>query len=821
MQVSYTTKINSTSTDVIMCNADEYELNCKKYNCFECIPDNRPVRMYFDFDYGQGHCKEPQNTFYIEEMTDTLVALAIGKLTLVLTELFDTEPIFAVKKQSSSSYPKTNKIGVVTHTWKYSFHLIVTNIAMLKLEQLAFVKDFNNMMKTTQDDADNYGEYLDCDKSFTFFDESVYNTNGKMRSAYCSKKGENRPSIITRGSFMDTIISYNKDSIILTYKTNKEHIVHKNAVSILTQSSNASKMQDLLFIIKINQKDRIWLPICDAIKANGGTENDWLQFCSNNNLNMDKEKEDLFSKVRGENSLKFLEKLAKESNLEYYNEWLNKWNIYTIQADDLDDPYKTAVVISTSLKETLVLCNESWYMLNELQLWKKQKEPSYYIINELRKYIDASNKQIVGQIAQSDGEVKDKLIELSKKYLKSYKSISSSGFLNVITKYLKTLLADDAFANKLDANKGKLAFQNGIMDLETKQFRQGILSSDFVTETIPYDYDESSYDYIKSVLKKILNNNDSHLEYFLSIIGYSFIGQPDLEKSIYFMIDKTEGGNGDNGKTFLFDILNTLMPCYVYRTKASLIELNNTKVHKQLVMTKGKRLLWLEELPKEKNTNAELMKEIGDGKQLENEVMFGTSETINVMFKMFALSNHIPKIDPNEKAVYNRYKQVSFNSHFDRSGNRTTEIPKELKFIADTSLSQTIKDEYFNEVFNLVIEYAHRYYTKKLPVIPSQFLADTKETQNKNDSFGCWFDETCAIDSNERVALKLLVKESGMSEKLVKEGMERKGLKYNKDLRKLGVDSMSGNHYKGGYLGVKYICPDSDSDVDSDFENEI
>ncbi len=196
-------------------------------------------------------------------------------------------------------------------------------------------------------------------------------------------------------------------------------------------------------------------------------------------------------------------------------------------------------------------------------------------------------------------------------------------------------------------------------------------------------------------MKKTLNNNDEHLEYYLSIIGFSFIGTPDFEKSIYFMIDKTLNGKGDNGKTFWFDILNTLMPNCVYRSKASLIEKNNTKVHKQLVMTKGKRLVWLEELPKDKQTNAELMKEIGDGKQLENEIMFGTSETLNILFKMFILSNHVPNIDPNESAVYNRYKQVSFNSHFNRRGERTEKDPKKLLFIADSSFGDKIKNEYY------------------------------------------------------------------------------------------------------------------------------
>jgi phage/plasmid-associated DNA primase len=98
------------------------------------------------------------------------------------------------------------------------------------------------------------------------------------------------------------------------------------------------------------------------------------------------------------------------------------------------------------------------------------------------------------------------------------------------------LLADDSFADKLDASPNIMAFKNGIIDLKTKLFRKGILSADFITETIPYDYTPSNFkkkEFLKGVLKKILNNNDEHLEYYLSIIGYSFIGMAHLEKSIY------------------------------------------------------------------------------------------------------------------------------------------------------------------------------------------------------------------------------------------------------------------------------------------------
>jgi phage/plasmid-associated DNA primase len=594
-----------------------------------------------------------------------------------------------------------------------------------------------------------------------------------------------------------------------TSKSFKKVIIENDETDNESGSENQkiNKNQELLKLIKINPKDRkTWMRVCACIKYNKMKNDDWLQFCKDNDLNMDKEKIELFDNFTNEYPIEihYLQSLAKQSDPNGYKEWLHKWNIYHISVDDLDDPHKVATIISNTLKDTLKLCKENWYMLTESQLWKQQKEPSYYIINELKVYIDNSNKKIVNLLSQSSGEEKDKLIEISKKYLKSYKTISSSGYLNVLTKYLRTKLADDTFADKLDNNKGLLAFQNGIMNLETKQFRHGILSSDFITQTIPYDYIPSDFQFIKSKLKEILNNNDDHLEYFLSLIGYSLIGHPELEKSLYFMIDKTNLSKGDNGKTFFFDILSTLMPNYVYNSKATLLDVKNTKIHKQLVMMKGKRLVWLDEMPKEKDTNADLMKVIADGKTIENEIMFGTSETINIMFKLFALSNNIPKINPNETAVYNRYKQVSFNSHFDRTGERKKSIPEELKFIADAKLPTTIKEQHFNEVFNLVIHYANLYYTRGIPKIPEQFVKDTKETQSVNDEFGIWFSENCVICENEKVALKELIAVSGMNEKNVKEGMTRKGFKYDKDLRGIGKD-MYGKSYKGGYKGIKLI----------------
>ena len=155
-------------------------------------------------------------------------------------------------------------------------------------------------------------------------------------------------------------------------------------------------------------------------------------------------------------------------------------------------------------------------------------------------------------------------------------------------------------------------------------------------------------------------------------------------------------------------------------------------------------------------------------------------------------------------AVYNRYKQISYGSHFDRTGNRFEEDAVNLLFIADTSLGDKIKTEYYNEVFEIIIEYANKYYYNKMPSIPLQFAKDTKETQKNNDTFANWFDENCEINVTERVALKAIMSQSGIDKIKIIEGMTRLGFKFNKDLSKLGKDG-NNKPYKGGFVGVKLL----------------
>ena len=132
-------------------------------------------------------------------------------------------------------------------------------------------------------------------------------------------------------------------------------------------------------------------------------------------------------------------------------------------------------------------------------------------------------------------------------------------------------------------------------------------------------------------------------------------------------------------------------------------------------------------------------------------------------------------------------------------------IIEQLKFseINGNKITNELMNEYYNEIFGLIIDYASKYYKTKLQKIPEKFYKDAKETKMKNDEFGMWFDENCGIDDEKRISIELLKEKSGFDDKLIKDGMKRMGFKYDKDISKMGKDKF-GKHYKGGFEGCFY-----------------
>ena len=525
-------------------------------------------------------------------------------------------------------------------------------------------------------------------------------------------------------------------------------------------------------------------------------------------------------------SMGSLKHMAKVNEPVLYQKWFpNKPTLFAT-IETLKDLHLFGPLLVKCLEGKIAFCNEMWYYCQDNNIWTSSKTPPcYYIKKAFRKITDYNILKLQERINRDDTSeaLKQQLREFSDGISQiGIHASNSCSWIAQVKQQLRALLIDEDFASKLDTTPYTMAFQNGIVDLRTGNLRNGgIIPEDYITKVIRYDYtpnyDETKMEFLLLQIKKIMNYNEEHMKYWLSIIGLCMLGVPNLEKSLYFGVDKTEFSSGDNGKTFLFDILTKLFPTYVYKTNKSFLEADNKKVHKQLAMMGGKRLVWLDEFSKEK-VNYEHLKVIADGNEIENEVMFGTSSMVKIMFKVFVLTNNLPNIESDEDAVYNRFKQISYGSHFDRTGCITEDDPSKLEFVADPKLSDTIKEDYVDEFYNLIIYYAVKYSVKGLPAIPEQFKKDTTETKNKNNKFITWFQESCDADEGGKISIQQMGSSYNAGKKAdltyIRKEMKKMGYTYNKELSGFGKNPETGKYYKGGYEGCRFKTDDDDENED-------
>ena len=453
-----------------------------------------------------------------------------------------------------------------------------------------------------------------------------------------------------------------------------------------------------------------------------------------------------------------------------------------------------AEFIAPKLKETAIYCGDKWYIYNDATcLWSVVKSPVFVLVKCFRIYLDeALGKESKKLNACDTEEEREKIRKDITNYTKQYSLLDSGKMCSQIQIHLQSIVCDEYFSKKIDANLYKLAFKNGVYDLKTNTFREGLRYDDFLSSTIPHNYEPSSseaIDFVREVIFKICNCNETHLDYYLSIMGHAMTGDADKEKTLYYMV----GLIGDNGKTLIMDVLATIMPNYVYKIDKLTFELGFSKAHKYLSRIPGKRIVYVEELSKKKQ-NTELLKEFGDGKTIENEVMYGTAENINITCKLFCLSNNTPNLEACG-GIENRYRQLSFNSNFGKKN--TTDDYDNLRFIQDNTLSDKLAGEYKMALINLLIEYAHRYTVRGLCDIPTEFKMITKDTMSLNNEFKSWFEDNCEVDPDFMCAKKEIETnyKTTMTIREMKDEIQKLGFKYDSQKKH--------NKCKGVFLGFR------------------
>ena len=225
--------------------AEDFEKKAEKKDCFERIPDDKPVKFYFDIDH-----KFP--TEGLDMGADVLKEKADGVIQIYnkyLIELFaDWVPQVVPIINFGESHFEHKMVGDVDK-WGLSFHVVVLNICAYKNMIGDMAGIFNDHIMDDQNSGRSllFTTYL---PSFSeAFDTKVYSAGKqKIRCIHASKEDEKRPFRLQKGTFEDMMITAFIPPDAITLEDRKEASIE--TVKTTVGETRKKSPHDAVFVQK-------------------------------------------------------------------------------------------------------------------------------------------------------------------------------------------------------------------------------------------------------------------------------------------------------------------------------------------------------------------------------------------------------------------------------------------------------------------------------------------------------------------------------------------------------------------------------------------
>lgn len=540
------TKINNYANEVMEIPVDEYERLCiKTKSMYEQIPDDQPVSLYADLDLKN---KDLMDGSELYDCTMQLIDIAKRGITDAIASLGGiTPPRFANKiaTKIDGSNPKL------------SFHIIVTNYKMLKIQQGEFFKSVNRIIDTYRDDkwAEDFLEMTADRRNAGFFDMSVYSKGRKMRSPFCTKEGENRPFLISEGTFRDCIISIpatDAQELHIDIPEKKTPVV--SAVSV-TGDNAAEKYCDYMSLIPATR----WNSYMDWFKIQRASANLGIPFdvydkfmrpCTSYDRDNNQTVYEMPSDDKnGRLGWKYIYDAAYESNPKAKMEIDKKWReVEDKEFRHADDDKTAARMIIEDLKDTLVYSFKRIFIKKD-NVWICDPNA---VKNHI--FVFTLNSNIKKRNAKGEWT----------SYAQNNRTATAIT-TNVISILKDESISNDDFYYKLHTTtKGRVCFKDGVLDFAKRRFyKWNDIDFEYYTPVmIHYNFEEHfnnpdrklGEEIREDVFRPLFGDKTSLALQFLSraICGHS------EDKNWASLL-----GKRNNGKGVIFDGLSNAFEEYV------------------------------------------------------------------------------------------------------------------------------------------------------------------------------------------------------------------------------------------------------------------
>jgi len=242
-----------------------------------------------------------------------------------------------------------------------------------------------------------------------------------------------------------------------------------------------------------------------------------------------------------------------------------------------------------------------------------------------------------------------------------------------------------------DLDPRSLPVLNGVLDLRTGDFRNGDPSDYFKTfAPIPWNGMKSPRPTWEAFLQSTFGGDAELVKFMGRLLGYAITGQTTEA------ITPILWGAGRNGKTVLLQAVSDVLgPDLAGPIEAEmLLESRFTRQSggpsSDLLHLRGRRLAWLSETNENRRINSGKVKLLSGGDLITGRAPFGKRQiTFRPTHKIFLLTNHRPRADAQDMALWARVLLIPFEMVFVPRPNPA----KSNERLADLNMAEKLRAE--------------------------------------------------------------------------------------------------------------------------------
>ena len=388
--------------------------------------------------------------------------------------------------------------------------------------------------------------------------------------------------------------------------------------------------------------------------------------------------------------------------------------------------------------------NGAWYAWRNGR-WEREHNARQLVLTELPVVYRGAADRLRG--SDPRGSDLQKALALTRK-AKSLCNLIRANHVITLAQPLLTI------GGEWDANPWLLGVNNGVIDLQTGDFRP-YRPEDYIRTIAPVDWlgIDTPAPLWESFLQEIFSDEPDREEFILflrRLLGYGITGDTKGHYCPIFL------GSGRNGKGIMLRTINRALGAGLADTVSRDVIMAPGRGRSQgaaqsyLMKLRGKRLAWVVESEEGGRINAETFKAVTGGDNISAREQYEKEgESFRPSHMLILVTNYWPGILHGDLASWDRVFPIYFSRRYVENPSRRNEYPQ------DTTLEDRLQSE-LSGILAWLVRGSVDYWQERGLNTPDCVTLKKEEYQRQTDTAYLFMEECLDFDESLRVKAALL-----------------------------------------------------------------